>query len=1123
MEARLVHVDYQEMIDLLNDLDEKFEEYDSRCKEIRRKDDEEQKAIENSHQKQEKQLRDTSEREKQEAKNRREGWSQKIGSYASAVDSTREKVRSALSIAATYGVGENGNTDEEKSVSMLKNESSMLQAKKMEDDNIRILQMYKSSQRLYNTLQREMKQLSTVVDKQYQKEVQHSEEHCAQACAANDKAQQSSLEACQRKKINRLRRAQETLQENVKDELRPQEQAKRYDELKRTIPNGEVFRPAEHFPEGICLGYAEYNAEEHFSDETKAAILASQFAFAMEKSETRHSLAVPYGHNFTDPKLSTMLVYDTQSRSQVIDILRSMVMQLFMAIPCGKVRFTFVDPVDLGNTFAMFSRLGEIDERIIDTRIWSGEDRIEERLQVVVDHTEDVIQRCLQGRFKNIVEYNHSAGKNAEPMRFVVVMDFPKHFSQKALDRLESITSKGPQNGVFTILAINKDDLESPACPPEIQHIAAQMNQIFCLDGKMYMDEKVGGKPLIYQPIPLPSGEKVQHCIDALRRGIQESERIVITYNDVSENLLERPDYWFHFDARNGISIPIGLEGANRPVMLQLGGVNKGGKKKPFHAMVGGTIGSGKSSLLHTIITGILLHYSPEDVQLYVLDFKRGIEFKSYADARLQNFRSIAIDTEPEFGLAVLQSLVEEEKKRSSRFREENVDRIEAYRERMAEKGIVHHDMPRLVVVFDEYQELFRDADDPMVRECARILSQVVLQAGSAMGIHIILATQDVSNVHGLDPALYAQFETRIALKCNEETSKTILSADNEAASQLVTADAGQAVFNDAAGHKDYNHMFRVAFIPLEERECILNRIHDAQAAMFNTTIAPARLLLSSVQDDPDNVLNRFSESGSVDVDTEPASRLFIGESLSMINTFQPKLWVRQDQNFLLVGRNQEKASKACAFAAMSLLYETIRQEGAITRPVITIFNFEGRNSVREDTPLKHICAAIPEAFEVVDNDNMVNALQILQQQLEDNDRHYVIFFGLNRARRLLQASSRYDQLPREILVDLLRRGPDNGMHFLVWANDPALYLNDYGDTLDLFEYRLGFNMEPSEYEATISYIARQGKDGETKEEGVLSAIAFDINDENQKIRLYDTPTKDWMNNFIENCKKYVR
>lgn len=1123
MDERLSQVNYQDMMDWLKDLDEKFAEYDARCKEIRRKSDEEQGAIQSKYKTRAEQLRKEADRAKNAAKKRRSEWTKKIASYTDTVSSVQNKVSSALSIAATYGFAENENTSEKDSVALLEQESQNLQAKKMEDDNATLLQMHKSSRQLYSTLQQEIKQLDIAVDKQYRQEVWYSEEAYAKGCTANDKEKQTGLETSQRKKINRLRRAQETLQENVQEELLPQDKAERYTELKKTIVEADLFQPAEQFPEGICFGYAEYNAEKHFSDKTKAAILGSQFSFAMEKSATRHSLVVPYGHCFTEPKFSTMIVYDTKSRGQVVDLLRGMVMQLFMTIPCGKVRFTFVDPVDLGNTFAMFSRLGEVDERIIDTRIWSDEGRIEERLQVVVDHTEDVIQRCLQGRFRNIVEYNRSAGKNAEPLRFVVVMDFPKHFSQRALDRLESITSKGPQNGVFTILAINKEDLESPACPAEIQRIAAQVNQIRCEDGRMYLQEKIGDEPLYYQPIQLPAGEKVQHCIDVLRRGIQESERIVITYNDVSDNLLDKPEYWFHFDARNGISIPIGLEGANRPVMLQLGGVNKGGKKRPFHAMVGGTIGAGKSSMLHAIITGILLHYNPEDVQLYVLDFKRGIEFKCYADAGLENFRTIAIDTEPEFGLAVLQSLVEEEKKRSSRFREENVDRIEAYRERMAEKGIIHHDMPRLVVVFDEYQELFQDSDDPMVRECARILSQVVLQAGSAMGIHIILATQDVSNVHGLDPALYAQFETRIALKCNETTCKTILSADNEASNQLVTADAGQAVFNDAAGHKDYNRMFRGAYILPEERIHILSRIHDAQQNMPDLKTRPARLLLSSVQDDPDNVLNRFSECGYVEEDAMPASRLFLGESLSMVNTFQPKLWVREEQNLLLVGRNQEKAAKACAFAAMSLLYETIRQEGGITSPVITVFNFEGRNAMQSDNPLKRICAALPEAFEQVDSDNMLNALQILQQRLEENERHYVIFFGLNRARRLLQASSRYDQLPREILVDLLRRGPENGMHFLVWANDPALYLNDYSDTLDLFEYRLGFDMEPAEYEATISYMVRQGKDGQTKEEGNLSVIAFDINDENQKIRLYDTPTEEWLNHFIANCRQYIR
>lgn len=1123
MSESLSQFNYQEMIDLLSDLDEKLAEYDKRCTEIDRQDEEEKRSIEGNHNNRAQQLRSSADGAKRKAQSRRAEWTKKISTYNAKTKEIRNQIATALSIAATYGMSENGEQVLKDSLMLLEQESRTLQAKRMQDDNQALLKMYKGSQRVDMTLQKSMQQLNDVVDRQYQAEVQRSEEVYAQGCAGNDRDRQSRLDACQRKKVSRIRRAQENLRETVQDELRPEEKAEHYDDLKKTIVDGELFQPAESFPEGICFGYAEYDAEKHFSSKTKAAILSTQFSFAMDPAGSGHALQVPYGHRFTDPKFSTMILYDTESRGKVIDILRSMVMQLFMAVPCGKARFTFVDPVDLGNTFAMFSRLGEIDERIIDTRIWSDEERIEERLQVVVDHTEDVIQRCLQGRFKNIVEYNRSAGKNGEPLRFVVAMDFPKHFSQRALDRLESIISKGPQNGVFTILAMNLEDLNSPAGAGIIQKIASQMNQIRCEKGKMYTDDKIGDGCLQYQPLPLPSSEKLQQGIDVLRRGIQEAEKIVITYNDVSDNLLAKPEYWFHFDAKNGISIPIGLEGANRPVMLQLGGVNQGGKKRPFHAMVAGTIGSGKSSMLHAIITGILLHYSPEDVQMYLLDFKRGIEFKCYADAGLANFHVIAIDTEPEFGLAVLKDLVEEEKSRSSRFREVNVDRIEAYREKMAEKGIVHHGMPRLVVVFDEYQELFRDADNPVVRECARILSQVVLQAGSAMGIHVILATQDVSNAHALDTALYAQFETRIALKCNEATSKAILSADNEASNQLVTADAGQAVFNDAAGHKDYNRMFRGAYIDPDERTQILQTIHQAQQMMPDLQTKPARLLLSSVQDDANNVLNLFSMGKGVDEEMTPATRLFIGESLSMTNTFQPKLWVREEQNLLLVGRNQEKAVNTCAFAAMSLLYETIRQEGAITHPVVTVFNFEGRNAVREDHLLKRVCAAVPEAFEMVDSDNMLNALQILQQKLEDNERHYVIFFGLNRARRLLQASSRYDRLPREILVDLLRRGPENGMNFIVWANDPALYLSDYSDTLELFEYRLGFDMEPSEFEATIGYIVRQSKDAPAPSEDNLNAIAFDINDENQKIRLYDVPTNDWFDLFVANCRKYIQ
>ena len=104
---------------------------------------------------------------------------------------------------------------------------------------------------------------------------------------------------------------------------------------------------------------------------------------------------------------------------------------------------------------------GNGDERAIDTKIWSDDKQIEERLKLIVDHTTDVIQRCLQGRYDNILDYNEDAGINAEPLRFLMIMDFPKHFTDKSISYLESIIDNGPKTGVYTIIAADKTEMEN--------------------------------------------------------------------------------------------------------------------------------------------------------------------------------------------------------------------------------------------------------------------------------------------------------------------------------------------------------------------------------------------------------------------------------------------------------------------------------------------------------------------------------------------------------------------------------------------------------------------------------------------------------------------------------------
>jgi energy-coupling factor transporter ATP-binding protein EcfA2 len=96
---------------------------------------------------------------------------------------------------------------------------------------------------------------------------------------------------------------------------------------------------------------------------------------------------------------------------------------------------------------------------------------------------------------------------------------------------------------------------------------------------------------------------------------------------------------------------PLGRAGAKKLQYMRLG------KGTSQHVLISGKTGSGKSTLLNATITNLALHYSPDELQFYLIDFKKGVEFKAYAAQRLPHARVIAIESEREFGMSVLERL----------------------------------------------------------------------------------------------------------------------------------------------------------------------------------------------------------------------------------------------------------------------------------------------------------------------------------------------------------------------------------------------------------------------------------------------------------------------------------
>ena len=128
-------------------------------------------------------------------------------------------------------------------------------------------------------------------------------------------------------------------------------------------------------------------------------------------------------------------------------------LRFLTGLPPGKVRFTIVDPVGLGDNFAAFMHLADFDENLVGARIWTESAQIDRKLADLTTHMENVIQKYLRNQYKSIEEYNEQAGEVAEPFRVLVVANFPVNFSLDACRRLVSIANSGSTCGVSSSIS----------------------------------------------------------------------------------------------------------------------------------------------------------------------------------------------------------------------------------------------------------------------------------------------------------------------------------------------------------------------------------------------------------------------------------------------------------------------------------------------------------------------------------------------------------------------------------------------------------------------------------------------------------------------------------------------
>ena len=293
-----------------------------------------------------------------------------------------------------------------------------------------------------------------------------------------------------------------------------------------------------------------------------------------------------------------------------------------------------------------------------------------------------------------------------------------------------------------------------------------------------------------------PTAEQFNEVIRAAGRAAKDSMKVEVPFEQVAP---EEADYW-KGDSGKELVVPIGRAGARRLQPVRLG------RGTSQHLLVAGKTGSGKSTFLHGLITNAALIYSPDQVEFYLIDFKKGVEFKTYATHHLPHARVIAIESEREFGLSVLERLDGELRRRGELFRAAGVQDLPDFRKARPEVP-----MPRVLFIVDEFQELFVE-DDKLAQDAGLLLDRLVRQ-GRAFGIHVLLGSQTLSGAYSLARSTMGQMAVRVALQCSEADAHLILSDERNEAARFFSR-PGEAIYNDQNGLLAGNHPFQVVWLP---------------------------------------------------------------------------------------------------------------------------------------------------------------------------------------------------------------------------------------------------------------------------------------------------------------------
>lgn len=489
--------------------------------------------------------------------------------------------------------------------------------------------------------------------------------------------------------------------------------------------------------------------------DTNKATVANAKEFSLENVDGQHfpieglylgnlvggTMEVPALFDLNGGKGLCFLYDSEHNRGRVNHCLEHLAWRLALTVPSNLCDVILYNGGNPGDNFVSLSCLNKyvVDERNERVFFDGTHDVFFQLLNEIYNSIPDRISSIRNAGKQSLYELNESLGRDARmKYHFIILTDFPRHQKIATMQKLAQIVEVGAAAGIYVMISWDMGadfvEKESDFAPQMILKNA----EILFPNGGRYFFKNSGHDDAINRFDFMPDDEPV-NPLEATKWAEYLNETVEVVKKKARPSALKQ-DFMAiekapYEPVMSEISVTVGLDVNDKhPVTIRF---NSGDY---IHGFILGQSGSGKSVLLNNIISSLMLKYSPQDLMLYLMDFK-GVEFNRYKGAK--HTKAVLVDnSDSQMTLEVLRELRDENKMRVKLWQKESVNNIDGYNRKHPD-----HRLPQILFVADECQVMFKtptDSTDRLIQQEISEILNIIATQGRSQGIHMLLATQQL-------------------------------------------------------------------------------------------------------------------------------------------------------------------------------------------------------------------------------------------------------------------------------------------------------------------------------------------------------------------------------------------